>query len=248
MVYNAKVKIYGIDKSINVSSNIDLSTSETIHSRNENEVAGISKYLLAETETDELGNYAVALNSLYDGGTLDIDICCTNAPTELASSTHTYKNSTEKQFLITTVQPFWQISKDQASLVYQCNYEIEGKAWASLLKVFKLHVICGRLFEATDNQAIASASIFAYDLDLLQDDYLGMAHTDENGCYKIIYRDDDYQKTIFENMSSEWRNCPDIYFRIESQAGKLLLKEDRKCGIAKNRKNANTCLVVDFKL
>lgn len=247
-IYKSRVKIYGIDRSINVSSNIELNTPETIHIQSENEISNIATFLLAETETDELGNYSVELSKIYDGGTLDIDICCSSAPIDAKLLNRDYQNYSENQFQIATVQPFWQVSPEGTALIYDWKYEVGAKLWASLLKVFKLHIICGRVSHVANKQAIAEARVFVFDLDLLQDDYLGMAVADQNGCFKLFYSDDDYQKTIFKNISSEWKNCPDLYFRVENKEGELLLKEDRKCGNYKNRKNVDTCLVVDFQL
>jgi len=246
VVSKTKVKIYGHDKSVNVSSSIEPTAPQTILTRTQKEILHLSTCLIAETETDEAGNYSVELNEKYNGGTVDIDICCIKAPIHLQKSG--YHSPTEKQFHIGTVKPFWKQSTAHTSLHYYWEYQINAKQWASLLKAFKLHIICGRVHSAPNNYPITEGKVFAYDLDLLQDDYSGMAITDDNGYFKLFYSDDGYQKTIFDHISSEWKNCPDVYFRIENSAGEILLQENRKCGNKQNRRNAGNCLLVNFDL
>ena len=245
-VYKTKVKIYGIDKSVSVSSVISSANPPHIITRSSKETESIAKFLLAETVTDETGNYSVTLSGDYNGGTLDIDICGQTAPLKLKSAM--FKAAHEMQFSITSIQPFWHHTNSSENFNANGNFKIGSDAWCAILKAFKLCVINGRVIRKPNNIALSAAKVFAFDCDLLQDDYLGTADTDENGFFQLIYSEDDFQKTIFKNLTSEYKNGPDIYFKIESSSGDTLLKEDRKIGDADSRKNMTTCLTVNFEI
>jgi hypothetical protein len=245
-VYKTKVKIYGIDKSVSVSSVLSAANPHNSIIRTNKETDGIAKFLLAETVTDEVGNYSVTLNGNYNGGTIDIDICAQKAPLSVKFAKFTVAH--EMQFNITSIQPFWHHTNSSENFNANGSFKIGSDAWCEILKAFKLCVINGQVIQKSNNTALGAAKVFAFDYDLLQDDYLGMAETDENGYFQLIYSEDDFQKTIFNNLTSEYKNGPDIYFKIDSSSGDTLLKEDRKMGDADSRKNMTTCLTVNFEI
>ena len=91
---------------------------------------------------------------------------------------------------------------------------------------------------------LSGVRVKAYDVDLIQDDYLGDAITDATGHFKIYYTEADFSKTIFNWLNVEWPAGPDLYFRVEQLGGVVLLQEPRAKGHTPGRANASNCTCV----
>ncbi|HEY9044583.1 MAG TPA: hypothetical protein VIN08_01745, partial [Ohtaekwangia sp.] len=124
------------------------------------------------------------------------------------------------------------------------EYCIASKWWCQILRLLDLWVICGRVVDCETGKAVEGVRVFAFDVDLLQDDALGSAYTHVNGHFKIFYTSADFSKTIFSWLNVEWPAGPDIYFRIETPSGFILLDENRNTGHRSDRTNAHNCFCV----
>jgi hypothetical protein len=85
-----------------------------------------------------------------------------------------------------------------------------------------------------------------FDVDLIQDDYLGQGVTDATGHFKIYYTEADFSKTIFPWLNIEWPAGPDLFFSVETGAGTVILQEPRSRGHQKDRENASNCFCVEL--
>ena len=124
------------------------------------------------------------------------------------------------------------------------EYGIANKFWCWLLRSFGLYVICGRVEVCDNNVPISGVKVKAFDVDLIQDDYLGEGITDINGQFKIFYTEADFSKTIFSWLNVEWPAGPDLYFSVETINGVVLLQEPRSMGHTPGRENASNCTCV----
>jgi hypothetical protein len=86
----------------------------------------------------------------------------------------------------------------------------------------------------------------AFDVDLIQDDYLGEGITDIDGRFKIYYTEADFSKTILPWLNIEWPAGPDLYFSVESVTGTVIMQEPRNRGHQKDRENAPNCFCIDL--
>ena len=75
--------------------------------------------------------------------------------------------------------------------------------------------ITGRIREKESGLGVSGLHVRAYDKDMLFDDLLGSAVTDEKGFFEMYYSDKDF-KELFENR-------PDIYLAIYAPPMRLLL-------------------------
>lgn len=250
-LYKAKVRIYSIDKDADVTSLAVASEKETFHQRTEDEFKTLSKRLLFETETDEIGNFTVELSDKqkYKGGAFDIDFECGEVPIKLKLKNPPPPSRGPLQFHITTHQPLWKqqsTGENRETLTAYWEYSITYKFWCWLLKIFGLYVICGRVVDCEERTPISGVRVKAFDVDLIQDDYLGDGLTGVDGQFKIYYFQADFKKTIFPFINIEWVAGPDLFFSVESGAGTVIMQELRSRGRQKDRENASNCFCVEL--
>ena len=247
-LYKAKVKIYSADREENVTALAVAREKETFHQRTAEELKSLSKRLLFETETDEAGNFVVELSEKqnYKGGAFEIDFECGSVPVRLRLK-NPPKPRGPFQFHITTIQPLWREEPNmKEALVAYWEYGITYKFWCWLLKIFGLYVICGRVADCERQTPISGLRVKAFDVDLIQDDYLGEGVTGTDGRFKIYYTEADFSKTILPWLNVEWPAGPDLYFSVETGTGTVILQEPRNRGHQKDRENAPNCFCVDL--
>ncbi|MCR6637798.1 MAG: hypothetical protein NVV82_02055 [Sporocytophaga sp.] len=246
-IYKAKVRIYRPDQSSNLTLNAVAASKETFHQRSEEELKSLSSRLIAEVETDALGNFVFELNERqqYKGEAFEIDFECGNVPLNIKLK-NTPKSSGPFQFHITTLQPLWKISGIENTALAYWEYSIASSYWCRILTLLDLYVICGKVTECETKLPIQGLQVFAYDVDLIQDDFLGMGLTDASGHYKIYYTKADFSKTIFNWLNVEWPAGPDVYFRVETSTGTVLLQESRSKGHTQARNNIGHCFCTDL--
>lgn len=243
---NVTVRLYKPSNEQNVTLLAVAKAQDTFHQVNEQELKGKEKLLLAEVQANAVGEFEFRLSEKggYHGEAFDIDFYCGNG---------IFGPRPKKpiQFHITTLQPQWRATKASSSpthvdqqMTYAWDYCVSSKWWCNILKQLDRWVICGRVVDCDSGKAAAGVRVFAYDVDLLQDDPLGSAYTDAYGHFKIEYTSADFSKTIFSWLNVEWPAGPDVYFRIESASGLVLLKEDRNTGHRNDRANAHNCMCV----
>lgn len=249
-LYRAKVKIYAIDKQADITALAVAREKETFHQRKDDELKSLSKRLLVETETDESGNFTVDFSNVrnYNGEAFEIDFECGTVPLNL-NVKRPPKPRGPFQFHITTLQPMWKESGDENNKsvnVAYWEYAITYKFWCWLLRLFGVYVICGRVVDCEKKTPIKGLRVKAFDVDLIQDDYLGLGITDVTGNFKIYYTEADFSKTIFPWLNVEWPAGPDLYFSVESGTGTVIMQEPRNRGHQPDRENASNCFCVEL--
>jgi hypothetical protein len=245
-LYQAKIRIYAVDKQADITSLAVAREKETFHQRSADELKAISKRLLAEAVTDEAGNFSIDLSDKqkYDGSAFDIDFECGTVPIKPGPKLPP-KPRGPFQFNVTTHQPLWRESNEGQRVAYW-EYGITYKFWCWLLRLFGLYVICGKVVDCETKIPLSGLKVKAYDVDLLQDDYLGDGTTDSTGHFKIYYTEAEFSKTIFPWLNIEWPAGPDLYFSVETGSGNILMKEPRSRGHQKDRENAPNCFCVEL--
>ncbi len=246
-LYKANVKIYAVDRTANITALAVAREKETFHQRSDEELKSLSKRMIGEGVTDENGNFSVDLTEKnYDGGAFDIDFECGTVPIQVRKKIPA--PPAPFQFHITTFQPQWKQPAEETrdQLMAYWEYAIPFKFWCWLLRLFKVYVICGKVNDCKNKQPVAGVKVFAYDVDLIQDDSLGFGITNSNGDFRIYYTEADFSKTIFSWLNVEWPAGPDLYFRIEAADGTVLLAENRQRGHDRDRANASNCFCINF--
>lgn len=216
---------------------------QTFHQASADELKAKEKLFIAEGKLTDNGDFEVDLGerSGYDGGALEVDWYCGSAPIKIGPGP---KKELSMQFHITTLQPMWQGNQGATQYAY-FEYRIDPKWFCRILSLFDIWVVCGIVTDCETRKPISGVRVFAYDVDLIQDDTLGNAYTDVNGKFTIIYPGDNFRKTLLSPwLNVEWPAGPDYYFRIESSSGAVLLAEDRTRGRQADRHNAHNCFCV----
>jgi hypothetical protein len=199
--------------------------------------------LIAETKTDEDGNYTFELqeNQRYNGEAFEVDIYCGTVPRLKPRP----QPPTPLQFSITTLQPRWRQRDSDFLAVW--DYCVPYRFWCLVRGRFGAWTICGRLRTCASPQtAIAGATVRAFDADWLQDDPLGSAVTDATGRFRIDYSTADFQITpLSPFINIEFVSGPDVYFTAEL-GGVNILNESQADGRAPGRENVSHCFCVEL--
>lgn len=82
---------------------------------------------------------------------------------------------------------------------------------------FRVH---GVIREKETGRPLAELVVRAYDKDVVSDDYLGFATTDEDGRFRITFRTEDFRDV--------WEESPDVYLRIFDRQGQRELHSTRR--------------------
>ena len=107
-------------------------------------------------------------------------------------------------------QAEWDLGMGAAS-VYK-SWHLSKLMWSRLREACGVYLICGRVHDAA-GAAFAGLRVTARDVDLLSaDDFLGTAVSDEQGCFRIEYRPEDFQERIL-CVRSDLR--ADLVFEVE---------------------------------
>ncbi len=201
-----------------------------------------ASFLLAETETDEQGNFTFHLGEKqgYQGEAFEVDVYLKTIPHRKST-----KPVEPAQVTITTLQPQWR--ETPVGLVYAWDYCISSRFWCWLLSVFDVWVICGRVTICQSKSPVAAVTVFAFDADWIQDDPIGSATTGADGRFRIYYSSADFTRTPFSPLINlEQTGGPDLFFRIESASSQVLLSEPRSRGRDPDRENAGNCFCVEL--
>jgi hypothetical protein len=243
-LYNAKVKIYAVDSTANITALAVVREKETFHQRSDEELKSISKRLIAEAQTDEAGNFAVELSEKnYNGGAFDIDFECGTVPIRIKIPP---KPRGPFQFHITTLQPQWRQLDNTMLAMY--DYAIAAQYFCRILSLFDTWVVCGTIRDCETKKPVVGVNVYAYDVDWLQDDELGFGTTDANGKFTIVYPGDKFRQTLLSPwLNIEWPSGPDYYFKIvEPISNIVLLQEDRSVGHRADRENKGNCFCINL--
>jgi hypothetical protein len=230
------VRLYRVSRERPASALAVADPKDTFRLLDDSAIEAKRPLLIAETTTDAAGAFRFELGKEYDGGPFEVDVWCETVP----GRKPTRRPPPPLQFSITTLQPLWRERKD--GYAWNWAYTIPSKYWCAIRGRFQAWVICGRVVDCDAKLPIPGLRVFALDRDWLQDDALGSGLTDAAGHFRIDYTDDDFSKTIFGGLRLELLTPgPDVYFRIESGTGVVLLKEAPDAGRAPGRENVPHC-------
>lgn len=196
--------------------------------------------LLGEFDTDDAGNFTAELGGAtkYGGEAFEVDVYCGTVPRRLPQP----PPRGPLQFSITTVQPQWR--ERENALVAAWSYCLPSRFWCFIRALFDAWVICGHVTVCKTRQPVEGVRVFAIDRDWLADDPLGVGLTDASGHFRIDYLGTDFRRGTWINV--ELIGGPDVYFRIESMSGDVLLSEPPDQGRAPGRENIGPCFCVDL--
>ncbi len=241
-VAGTSVKVYRPSDQQNETRLAVADPKQTFHQVTGEELKAKERLFITQADVQENGDFAIEIDgakSGYEGGSIDVDWYCGNVPFKIPLP----KNEPLLQFHITTLQPLYKSSQENARYA-RFDYKIDSKWFCRILTLLDIWVVCGYVNDCETQKPIPGVKVFAYDVDLLQDDYLGNAYTDNNGKFTIVYPGDNFRKTLLPWLNVEWPAGPDYYFRVESSSGTVLLAEDRTRGRQNDRHNANNCFCV----
>lgn len=203
------------------------------------------QHLIAEATTDESGAFSFELGDAqnYQGEAFELDVYCATVPHRKPG----VSAPRPRQFTVTTVQPKWRgLERD---FVAAFEYCLPHRFWCAIRALFGAWTICGRVRVCDTGQAVGGVKVRAFDVDWLQNDELGSGITDASGLFRIDYSSSDFTPTVFSPLINvELTGGPDLYFKIETLAGTVLLAEAPSRGRAADRENAGPCFCVDLCL
>jgi hypothetical protein len=236
-----KVRLYSSRPEQDVTTLAVANPKDTFTILSEKEVRAKEGSLLIEVETNDLGEFTVELGAKqgYQGGAFEVDVYCGNVPHHVPGP----KPPAPIQFSITTLQPIWR--RTETGLRAFWEYCISPRYWCWLRSRFDAWVICGRVVVCDTKTPVGGVKVKAFDVDWLQDDPLGSGITDANGYFRIDYVSADFKKDVL-GWNIELFGGPDIYFRIETLAGAVIMSEPSSRGRTPGRENVGSCLCVDL--
>ncbi|WP_184543671.1 hypothetical protein [Mucilaginibacter sp. FT3.2] len=242
-VSGTSVKVYKPFDRVNETRLAVADAKQTFHQVSDAELKEKEKLFIAEAVLHDNGDFVIETGERgdYDGGAVDIDWYCGNNPIKIGPGP---KKDLSLQFHITTLQPAFKQTDDSAHVAF-FEYKIDSKWFCRILTLLDIWVVCGVVADCETKKPIAGVKVFAYDVDLIQDDFLGSAYTDNNGKFTIVYPGANFRQTLLSPfLNVEWPAGPDYYFRVESSSGAILLQEDRTRGRQADRHNAHNCFCV----
>ncbi|WP_439482340.1 hypothetical protein [Cyclobacterium plantarum] len=223
---------------------------ETFQLIDEKGIKAKEKQLLAETKTDESGNYIFQIDgdkSKYKGEAVEFDIHYAEIPDYGQEDTSKPKNFKPFQATLNVIQPKWRETNN--GLEASWHYRISNRIWCRILSILDIWVICGILTNCETQQALSGIEVQAMDDDIISDDLLGTALTDANGHFCIYYRSKDFKKTFLSPLINvetplfPWGNGPDIYFKF-AFAGTVFSEEPPSRARQADRENVGNCFCV----
>jgi hypothetical protein len=235
-----KVRLYRLRPDQDATRLAVADPKATFHVLTPEEVRAKENALLGEFETDDAGNFSAELGdeSQYAGGAFELDVYCGTVPRRLPEP----PPKGPVQFTITTLQPQWR-QRDNV-FVAAWDYCLPRRFWCFIRALFDAWVICGRVTVCATGLPAVGIKVSAFDRDWLLDDPLGTGTTDANGKFRIDYGGAEFRRGTFIDV--ELFGGPDVYFRIESPSGTVLLDEPPSMGRSPGRENIGPCFCVDL--
>lgn len=229
-----KVRLYRLRDNQDVTRLAVANPKETVALVSDEQVHAKSSALLGEFETDADGNFTATLDqkSGYRGEAFEVDVYCESVPGRRGDTP-----PKPLQLTVTTVQPQWRQRGD--SLVAAWDYCLPSRFWCFIRALFDAWVICGRLTVCKTGAPAVGVRVLAFDRDWLADDALGSAITDADGKFRIDYSGADFRRGTWINV--ELFGGPDVYFRVETLSGTVLLDEPSSRGREADRENVGPC-------
>lgn len=250
-ITNATIRLYHHRKDQEIPELTEADPKDTMRLLNEKEIQQKKKYLIAEAQTDQQGNYTFKLDEKkYQGGSLEVDVYLESVPHQTSDP----KKNNPVQFTLTSVQPRWRQSEND--MFWYWEYCINQRFWCYIRSLFDAWVICGRVLACDiDPQnpdiPLSNVDVTAFDADWIHDDELGTATTDSQGYFRIDYSSKDFKKTFLspvinvETPFPPFNSGPDLYFKIFA-GGTEIYSETRQDGKTAERNNVGNCFCIDL--
>ncbi len=238
-----KVKLYRLSSTTDLAVKAVLPSKETFHRVDEKELESKQDFLIAETTSDQEGNFIFQLDdTTYHGDAFDIDFECGTPPSKIPAPP---RPKGTLQFHLTTVQPVWRASGNDQ--IFGWEYALPVRWWCAVLAWFDIWTVCGRVIDCDTKKPIQNVQVDAFDVDLIQDDALGSDLTDSGGYFRIQFPGSVFRQTLIPWLNIEYPSGPDLYFHVSlpgTSPTVYLLKEPRSEGNAAGRKNVGFCTCV----
>ena len=237
-----KVRLYRLRKDQDATALAVANPKETLAVLQDEDIEAKAESLLAEVETDAEGRFSFELGERqgYGGEAFEVDLYCGTVPRRIPK-----RNPPKpRQLSLTTVQPRWRQREDTFLAVW--DYCVPQRIWCYFRGLFGSWTICGKVVTCDQPVTpVGNVKVSAFDADWLQDDALGSAMTDAAGKFRIDYSSDDFQKTPFSPfLNLELTGGPDVYFRVETSGGVVLLDEPQSRGRKPDREDRGPCFCV----
>ena len=242
-ISRSTVRLYRSRKNQDVTVLAAAQPKDTFAILSEADVKAKAASLIAETETNDDGVFVFEIgeNAKYNGEAFEVDVYCGTVPHLKPGP----KPPNPLQFSITTVQPIWR--QTEAGSIAAWEYCIPARYWCAVRSRFGAWTICGQVTVCETKIPVGGVRVRAFDTDWLQDDDLGSAITDGTGKFRIDYLRSDFEKTPFSPiLNIELFGGPDLYFRVETPGGTVLVAEPRLRGRDPDRENIGPCFCVDL--
>lgn len=211
----------------------------------EAELKGMHSHLLAEGTTDDAGRVNIAIDAKktgYQGDCIEVVITFK----QLVGQENVLKSP--EHFRIAVYTPQWQSS--ESGRTHYSDFVLPKGLWCEYLKKHGIWVIAGQVTTCKKPVSpVGNVTVKAYDVDWIQDDYLGSALTNTSGWFVIYYDVSKFNRTpLSPFINIEWTAGPDVYFTIEGvDAGGnpvMLLDEPPSRGRKSDRENVSNCFCV----
>jgi hypothetical protein len=203
---------------------------------------------IGQARTDDCGEFSIDLagwsvlgvagDFAYSGEPVEVDVYC-RTPRNLVGAA----DASEVQFTAARVQPDW--IGDEGIFTADVDLPISHPDWRAVRTAIDAWAITGRVIRQASGAPIAGARVSAFDADLVLDDSLGTAITDSMGRFQIEFRSIAFRGSRHREMEIE-RSGPDLYFRVDTDDGRLLIAEDRSMGNEPSRRNAGNLVSIDL--
>lgn len=240
------VRFYRVEDLQIAVANVAADVKQTLAVLDEKTVAAKAKYLVAEAEIDENGNYEAVLDNddqLFETP-LMIDVLTKSVPNQKS------EDKKPVQFTITTVQPQWRPFEND--FVFAWRYCLPARFWCMIRSLFDAWVICGKIVSCEDQETpVIGVKVTAFDADWITDDELGSGNTDSNGYFRIDYTSKDFKQTFLsplinvETPFPPFNSGPDVYFKVETGGGVVIYEETRSDGKKRERSNIGHCFCIE---
>ncbi|HYP05441.1 MAG TPA: hypothetical protein VER03_04330 [Bryobacteraceae bacterium] len=238
---NVQVRLYRVADNPNVTALAVANPKETLRLVSADENKHKTKMLIAEATTNADGSFQFQLGDRdnYKGEAFEVDVYCGTVPHRKP-----LPKRDPRQFSVTVLQPRWRETQDGLTFVW--DYCIPHRFWCYLRGLFGAWTICGKVTTCGDQpKPVSNVTVSAFDADWFQQDALGSATTDGAGKFRIDYTTSDFQQTPFSPwINVELTGGPDLYFKVVSSGGTVLLDEPTSRGRQPDRENAGACFCV----
>lgn len=206
----------------------------------------------AQARTNQHGEFTVDLSepSLighvgsahpYAGEPLEVDVYCRSAPGQPRDAA-----VEEIQFTVGIVCPRWRPMEGGQRAEWE--WVLSQGFWSRVKSALDSWTILGRVTSRAAQIPLSGLRVYAFDADLVQDDPLGTATTNEQGRFRIDFSGRVFRQTPGPGVDFEVRG-PDVYFRVQRPDGTVLDAEQRSRASAPDRRDVGVIfdaeLVVD---